>query len=388
MNIHRPSHRRGLLLTALLLTCLSTLPAQDAKRYSVKDINEQAGVLAGVVVETYGTVDSIVQREPGKVGIYRLKGDEGNELNRYINVHTNGTLPTPGDRKEGLKGNVTPDSSAVDGVQGVYLSEVVPSRVEWYVVQVGDTIQSVTARTQANRPDTISYLTPGIMAQANPVLTVGQAFVIPPKRGLTREQIAMIGGGALAVLVIGFLWKQKSERERREQEERERRERELAALAGGKGGDKTVVGAGAGDDDSEITIRKGDTTVRINDERTIVFLPGHLEVKSGGRRGAKIPLCGGYRVTVGRQHAAGRGANFIGLEDPSKGLSRNQALISYDKASDAFLLEAQKSANPTMIDGRALADGETVTLKQGMEISFLPDYTLAFHRGLYRPSTG
>lgn len=138
-------------------------------------------------------------------------------------------------------------------------------------------------------------------------------------------------------------------------------------------------------DDTEITIRRNDTTVRISDN-TVKFLPGHLVLRAGGPVGTKLPLCGGNRITLGRAGAGGRGPNYIGLDDPTKGLSRNQAVIAYDDRTGAFVLENQKGANPTTLDGRPLAESETAPLKEGMIIGFLPDYQLEFRKGMHMPS--
>jgi hypothetical protein len=350
------------LLTAMLVfgcstVVLATGPADgtptsqdEFKTLSVCELTQQAGVLDGRLVATYGIVDKYDPVREGAVRAYFLKGDEG----CFVRINTVKEVPALNER--------------------LYVKGVV--RVEGDASKEGFFLHEEFRRTD----DKTTTLPPKPK----------------PKQWWEEHQDLLIAGGVVLVLLILLLLflKRRSSSTPTSGYASPGSMENLADVetAGAVGGAAQQVNQDQPApaqpmDDFEITIKEDSTIVRGLNDKTVKFLPGHLEIITGGQAGDKLPLCGGNNVTVGRYSGKPHGPNFIALDDTSRALSRTQAKISYDDRSERFMLEHDsKAANPTLVDGSGMGPGEARELKDGMEISLPGNFTLCFKVGTFIPS--
>lgn len=331
----------------------SSMP--DYTRYSVRDLVANPPA-RGIKVETYGTTDIVASPKRGKASSFILKGDEGGS----ITIESNSALPpTPGTRKDPLYATVQYEPGA-DGVLVPFLIEAL----------------DVSMRA-------------GLTRAAEAASSAATPAAAPEKSFIEKYQYPLIAGAL--VLVAGILLMQRSG-------SAPRSTASVTPVAPPPPPlpsrmpppPPQAPSAGEGDGDDEITIRKTDVVVRVHEEATREFFPFHLIIKSGFGDGTQIPLCssvgGGRTITIGRRKKGSpTGASFIGLEDQTHALSGQQVKLTYDKASRKVLLENQSAANPTSIDSRPLAAGETLTIKPGMRIGLPPNYDLEVREGAYFP---
>jgi hypothetical protein len=342
----------------------SSMP--DYTRYSIRELIANPPA-RGTKVETYGTTDIVATPKKGKASTFILKGDEGGS----ITVETNEQLPpVPNTRKDPLYATVQYEPGS-DGVMVPFLIvalDVNQRRPEAIVTQVVQSAPSTAiveksfieknqypliagalvilaliitlTRNNSNKTEVPSYASPANYTPSSqpappppPFANSMQARVVPPYPVPTIDQ---------------------------------------------------------NDVEDEITIRQTEVVVKVQEEATREFFPLHLVIRSGFGDGTKIPLCssvgGGRTITIGRRKKGSpKGASFIGLEDDTLALSGQQVKLTYDKASRRVLLENQSAANPSVIDGRSLAAGETLTLKTGMRIALPPNYELEVCEGAHFP---
>jgi hypothetical protein len=327
----------------------------DFQRISVREIVANPPS-RGTKVEVYGTTDTVASPKRGRASMFILKGDEGGQ----ITVESNRQFPpTPGTRRDPLFATVQFEPGA-DGV-------LVPFLIE--ALDVGSPVPAVVDARPATAPPPAA---PTLLQRlSNPYVLAGVVVV------------------ALLVIIIVLASKPKAPA--------------AAAVPPpppppapsapmASAAPPVRYAPPAADEEDEITIRKNDVTVRVQEEATREFFPLHLIIRIGGGDGRQIPLCssvgGGRTITIGRRKKdSPLGASFIGLEDSTHALSGKQVKLTYDKPSGKVLLENQSGVNPTTIDGNPLGIGETVTLRPGMKIGLPPDYALEVRQGAHFPSS-
>lgn len=142
--------------------------------------------------------------------------------------------------------------------------------------------------------------------------------------------------------------------------------------------------------DNEITIvRKGGAFVQNVDEKTMVPLPGWLEVLTGGKSiGDKLRLIGPQFAIMGRKSKESQGTNFIALEmdelpdSEKKTLSRKQAKIAYDEPNKEFTIENIGSFGTLVwVNGVELPSRQSMPLPEAAIIKMEPCWEFRFHKG-------
>lgn len=322
--------------------------AAEYKNYSVRELINLAGSLDSQLIQTYGTVDTYEPAVQAAVKSFWLKGDEGGIIKVEVN-----TIPTPGTRVRVFgvfKLSNTPGITDAEGrYQGGYIIE---------------------------KPPVSSAVTTGPVAP--PVMPTPQSW-------WQKNMGLVVGGAALVVILLIALAVYASKLSKQAA-------MPIAPLpavgapgtAGAPAATPAAVEPVEDDETTRIEVRSsGVAGLDTLDERTVKYLPGHLEVLAGGRNGDVIPLCGGNAVTVGRIHKDGKGPAFIGLEDPMKALGRRQFVIRFSDASKVFGIE-NHGTNPTVLDGKEMGQGEAAALDDGAEIGTPGGYKFRFRKGMYQ----
>lgn len=359
----------GLLVATIFLPVTSWSASGDAKggpsigrqtddseykNYSVNELRKQAGMLNKKLVSTYGYVDYYEKVKQGQIRSYILKGDEGGK----ILIRTTIKVPELYKRVH-VKGILTLENTIHTGTQTRF---------------------SVYEQYREYSQDT---------SGAKPPIPISDVKPVQAKTGIDMTFIAICVAGLMVAIVVVVILVKLLSKNKSVQESQMTFTGPYQSF-----GDGTIKGGGVAQpanatdtvapesmvEDSEITVKRSGTTLKGFDDSTIKYLPGHLEIIEGGQIGDKIPLCGGNAITIGRVHSKGKGPTFIGLEDPSRELSRCQAIISYEQSSGKFYIE-QKGVNVMSLDNQEIAENETKELQDGTTIHIPPEYSFKFKLG-------
>ncbi|MBF0566761.1 MAG: FHA domain-containing protein [Nitrospirae bacterium] len=127
-------------------------------------------------------------------------------------------------------------------------------------------------------------------------------------------------------------------------------------------------------DDDMVTIRiitaDKDLAAPVVDGARQKQLPGYFEITGGlsGAMGKKLFITGSY-TKIGREEAGkDKSRGWITFPSTTKTISRHQADLVYERGG--YSLANVSGVNPTMVNGKAMKDNETLRLKDGDRIAF------------------
>ena len=153
--------------------------------------------------------------------------------------------------------------------------------------------------------------------------------------------------------------------------------------------DENQLQAGAPEEtDDAATVRIDPENIKILqiDDPTIKILPGHFVITKGENQGKYIPICFS-QITIGRT-CPHDPANKIAIEDPTRTISRNQAILTYEEGS--FYLENKadpSQKNCTVLNGNPMGKDEKRILSKDSIVS-VGYVELKFVDGQIPPASG
>lgn len=335
---------------------------------AVQDLRARCGALEGSRVQLIGHVSTVALADATRADRYILNGYNGGA----IIVQTTMERPLPTTHVY-IRGTVNVDAMGDCFIVEAQRHPLAPEKVTPLLQDsLLSAIDSIAANPVRYGPD--ARITE----------------VVAPPLSTDWTKIAVIGVAAILVvtaviilLIVAF---------------KPKPQRIMTPPTGGGFVSPAVAGVGgpssqplaSPESDDEITIvRKGGEVRQNVDEKTVIPLPGWLEVLTGGQPvGSRIRLIGPQHSLIGRKSKGSSGVNFIGLEmddvseNEKKTLSRKQLKIAYDKANDEFTAENIGSIGTAVrLDGGELAAGDSAPLTDGSTISLEPYWEFRFHKG-------
>ena len=368
----------GLLTVALVAPVLGQAQRGVWESIAVQDLKARCGAMDRKLVQLIGHVSTVDYAEAAQANRYILNGYKGGT----ITVQTTRGRPLP-TMHVFIRGTV-----GVDAMGDCFLVEaeryLLDEKKVAPLLQEGllSAIDTIAANPVVVGPD-------GGFVPGPPIGGGGSALGTGPEREKENwVKIGIIGVAAILILTAIVIFLIVALRPKPQPVAMSRPSPTPGPMIESQG--PAYRGPAQAEEDDEITIvRKGGEVRQIVDEKTIIPLPGWLEVLAGGQAvSSKIRLIGPQHALIGRKSKESRGVNFIALEmddltaTEQKTLSRKQVKIAYDKANDEFTVENVGTVGTLVrLDGGDLPAGHSAPLTDGMTLTMEPYWEFRFHKG-------